>query len=103
MRQPDWSFHAAAIDGSSYLKLPRMLQWMTGNIGFHHIHHLSPRVPNYRLEECQRGAFVLRDQTPMTIGKALKGGNLTLWDEAKARLVRFKDVHRAEREGQAVI
>ncbi|MGF6227750.1 fatty acid desaturase [Inquilinus ginsengisoli] len=51
-RDADWTFGAASLQGSSYLKLPRILQWFTGNIGFHHIHHLNPRIPNYRLPAC---------------------------------------------------
>ncbi len=91
LRQHDWSFHAAAMQGSSYLKLPKVLQWLTGNIGFHHIHHLTPRVPNYRLEACYKSAAVLSAEPPLTITRALLGSTLTLWDESEKKLVRFKD------------
>ena len=91
LRKEDWSFQAAAIRGSSYLKLPRVLQFMTGNIGFHHIHHLSPRVPNYRLEACYRSAPVLNAGKPLTIRSALGASGLNLWDEAGMKLVRFRD------------
>jgi omega-6 fatty acid desaturase (delta-12 desaturase) len=91
LRQPDWSFQTAAMKGTSYLALPRILQWFTGNIGFHHIHHLSPRVPNYRLETCHSASAVLRKEDPLTIRRALGAGNLTLWDETTKRLVRFRD------------
>jgi len=76
-RQDQWSFSGAALEGSSVLKLPRLLQWFTGNIGFHNVHHLAPRIPNYRLERCYRDLSAIR---------------LALWDEERQRLVRFKDV-----------
>ncbi len=91
LRQKEWSFQAAAMDGSSYLKLPKILQWSTGNIGFHHIHHLTPRVPNYRLEACYKSAAILNSEPPLTFTRALFGSTLTLWDEAEKKLVRFKD------------
>jgi len=91
LRQHDWSFHTAAMEGSSYLELPKLLQWFTGNIGFHHIHHLTPRVPNYRLEACYRSAPILNSEPPLTFTRALRGSTLTLWDEAEQKLVRFKD------------
>jgi omega-6 fatty acid desaturase (delta-12 desaturase) len=92
LRAKEWNFHLAALSGSSYLKLPRWLQWMTGNIGFHHIHHLAPRVPNYRLEDCYRGAAILRAETPLNLRTALRAATLTLWDESSEKLVRFRDV-----------
>src|ERR1700685_2880055 len=72
LRAPQWSFQAAALTGSSYLQLPRLLQWMTGSIGFHHIHHLSPRVPNYRLADCYRNAAILREEPPLNLRTALR-------------------------------
>jgi len=93
LRADQWNFQLAALSGSSYLELPRWLQWMTGNIGFHHIHHLAPRIPNYRLEDCYRGAAVMRQVTPLKFRTALRASTLTLWDEATQRLVRFSDVH----------
>jgi acyl-lipid omega-6 desaturase (Delta-12 desaturase) len=92
LRKNEWSFQAAALTGSSHLKLPRWLQWATGNIGFHHIHHLAPGVPNYRLEDCHSGSAILRGQAPLTIRTALRAVLLTLWDERTNRLVRFADV-----------
>jgi omega-6 fatty acid desaturase (delta-12 desaturase) len=91
LRAKEWNFHLAALTGSSYLKLPRWLQWMTGNIGFHHIHHLAPRIPNYRLEDCYRGAAILRAETPLNLRTALRASALTLWDESSKKLVRFRD------------
>lgn len=91
LRQPDWSFDAAAMKGSSHLALPRILHWATGNIGYHHIHHLSPRIPNYRLAACHRSSTILQPETSLSLARALGAGNLTLWDEAKGKLVRFRD------------
>lgn len=95
MRRTEWDFADAALKGSSYLALPSVLHWMTGNIGFHHIHHLSQRVPNYRLGECHRSNALLRSERPLTLGRALQAGRLTLWDEGERRLVRFRDVTAA--------
>ena len=92
LRARQWTFHLAALSGSSYLKLPRWLQWMTGNIGFHHIHHLAPRIPNYRLEDCYRGSAILRQVTPLSLSTALRASTLTLWDEAAEGSFDFSDV-----------
>jgi len=91
-RQQQWSFNGASLEGSSFLKLPKILQWFTGNIGFHHIHHLAPRIPNYRLEPCYRNVAALKDDSPLTLRSALSAIRLALWDEDRQRLVRFKDV-----------
>jgi len=91
-RQEQWSFSGASLEGSSFLKLPRILQWFTGNIGFHHIHHLAPRIPNYRLERCYRNVDALKENSPLTFGRAFSALRLALWDEDRQRLVRFKDV-----------
>src|SRR6185437_13774288 len=69
--QDDWDYVKAAMDGSSYYKLPKVLQWLTGNIGFHHIHHLSPRVPNYYLEELHNTNPRLQDVPTITIKTSL--------------------------------
>jgi len=91
-RQDQWSFSGAALEGSSVLKLPRLLQWFTGNIGFHNVHHLAPRIPNYRLERCYRDVDALQQDSPLTLRSALSAIRLALWDEERQRLVRFKDV-----------
>jgi omega-6 fatty acid desaturase (delta-12 desaturase) len=91
-RQGDWAMATAALRGSSYLRLPAVLQWFTGNIGFHHIHHLSPRIPNYRLADCHKALPIL--QTVTTIGwkQGLEATRLALWDEAGSRLIRFSEL-----------
>jgi omega-6 fatty acid desaturase (delta-12 desaturase) len=95
LRRNEWNFADASLNGTSYLVLPRILHWMTGNIGFHHLHHLSQRIPNYRLMACDRQNAQLRPQRPLTLWRALAAGGLTLWDEEAGRLVRFRDVRSA--------
>lgn len=87
-----WDYKTAAIHGSSFLKLPLVLQWFTGNIGFHHIHHLSPRIPNYNLAQCQVENELFKDVKPITFLKTFKAMKLSLWDEASRQLVKFSKV-----------
>ncbi|PWC60753.1 fatty acid desaturase [Azospirillum sp. TSH100] len=89
VRQEQWEPQLAALRGSSYLRLPAILQWFTGNIGFHHIHHLNPRIPNYHLPQCHRHIQALQEAPALTLGGALAGGCLWLWDEALGKLVPF--------------
>lgn len=91
MRQGQWDFVAAAMKGSSYLRLPRVLQWFTGNIGFHHVHHLAPRVPNYRLQECHEAFPALRAAPSLSLWSALNATRFALWDEEKGKLVKIPD------------
>ena len=85
-RHTDWEFFNAGMDGSSFYKLPKVLQWFTGNIGFHHIHHLSPKIPNYKLEEChnENPAFQIE---PLTFRQSLSSLFFRLWDEKEKMLV----------------
>ena len=92
---PEWNYTLAAMHGSSYYHLPRVLQWFTGNIGFHHIHHLSPRIPNYNLEKCHNENEVLRHVTELNVKTSLKTLSLTLWDEQQQRLVTFRQAMQA--------
>jgi omega-6 fatty acid desaturase (delta-12 desaturase) len=85
--QAAWHPVSAAIEGSSYLKLPRLLQWFTGNIGFHHVHHLNPRIPNYRLEACHDATPALQAAFIMKPWFALKSWRAALWDEGTGRMV----------------
>jgi omega-6 fatty acid desaturase (delta-12 desaturase) len=92
-RQDGWNAADASLRGSSHLRLPRILQWFSGNIGFHHIHHLMPRVPNYRLEECHRACAAVGPAAPtLTLLQALRAPSYALWDEERARMVRFSDL-----------
>jgi acyl-lipid omega-6 desaturase (Delta-12 desaturase) len=85
-RQDAWQFAKAGLDGSSFYKLPAILQWFTGNIGFHHIHHLSPKIPNYKLPECHEANPMLQVK-PMTFMFSLKSLRLRLWDEQQRMMV----------------
>jgi acyl-lipid omega-6 desaturase (Delta-12 desaturase) len=88
-RREDWNFVAASVQGSSYLKLPRSLQWITGNIGFHHVHHLNPRIPNYRLQACHDANPVLQTAPVLTLWSGLRSVRYALWDEHQGRMVPF--------------
>jgi omega-6 fatty acid desaturase (delta-12 desaturase) len=88
-RGEDWSFVAAALQGSSFYKLPRVLQWFSGNIGFHHIHHLSPRIPNYNLEKCHKADPLFQTVKPITLFSSLKSFTFRLWDEKSRKLVGY--------------
>jgi omega-6 fatty acid desaturase (delta-12 desaturase) len=93
----DWSFDDAALHGSSYLKLPRVLQFFTGNIGFHHVHHLSAKIPNYNLAAAHEEAAKLHSVPTLTLGDAVRSSRLKLWDEELGRLVTFREAHAAAR------
>ncbi len=92
---PDWKYAAAALQGSSYYKLPKLLQWFTGNIGLHHIHHLSPKIPNYNLQQCYDANPLLRQVTVVTFWESLKTMSLKLWDEERGALVGFGPLRTA--------
>jgi omega-6 fatty acid desaturase (delta-12 desaturase) len=88
-RTEQWDYTAAAIKGSSFYKLPRVLQWFTGNIGFHHIHHLSPRIPNYHLERCHDADPFFKTIKPVTLLASLRSLGFRLWDEQRNIFVGF--------------
>jgi omega-6 fatty acid desaturase (delta-12 desaturase) len=88
-RREDWDAGQAAMVGSSYLDLPQVLHWFTGNIGYHHIHHLASRIPNYRLREAFESSELLRMAPRLTLWSSLKCARLKLWDEQKRRMVGF--------------
>ena len=87
-----WDYVKAAIDGSSYYKLPKLLQWVTGSIGFHHVHHLSPKVPNYNLEKVHDSTPLLQAATTITIRSSLKALRFRLWDEKSKTFVSFQEI-----------
>jgi len=91
-RQPQWSFHAASLHGSTHYDLPRILHWFTGNIGFHHVHHLNSRIPNYRLEQCLSHVPALREAPKLNLRQSFRCASLALWDEQRSMLVAFADV-----------
>lgn len=88
----NWDVVEASLKGSSYFELPRVLQWLTGNIGFHHIHHLNSRIPNYKLERCMNENPVLQNPARLTFWKSFQCVFLTLWDEERQKLVGFNAV-----------
>lgn len=90
--EEEWSYVKAAVDGSSYYKLPKLFQWLTGNIGFHHVHHLSPKVPNYYLESAHDAVPPLHKATTITILQSLESLKFRLWDEESKRFVSFRAV-----------
>jgi omega-6 fatty acid desaturase (delta-12 desaturase) len=91
-REDQWNYLLGAMHGSSYYKLPRIFQWFTGNIGFHHIHHLSPRIPNYYLQQCHDENPLFHQVVPLTFWQSLKAMSLKLWDEEQRKLVGFRDL-----------
>jgi omega-6 fatty acid desaturase (delta-12 desaturase) len=87
--RPQWDFHAAALQGSSFYDLPRVLHWLTGNIGFHHIHHLASRIPNYRLRECHEANPAFHAGPRLTLLQSLRCARLALWDAEQQKMVPF--------------
>ena len=87
----EWDYVKAAVEGSSYYQLPKLLQWITGNIGFHHVHHLSPRVPNYNLETVHETVQPLQQATTITLKTSLESIRYKLYDPARQKFVSFKE------------
>jgi omega-6 fatty acid desaturase (delta-12 desaturase) len=97
-RRKDWDFAEAALNGSSFYKLPRFLQWFTGNIGFHHIHHLSPAIPNYNLERCHGENSMFQKVKAVTLWSSMKSISFRLWDEEGKTLVGYGRLRAARRQ-----
>jgi acyl-lipid omega-6 desaturase (Delta-12 desaturase) len=97
-RGEDWDYVAAALQGSSFYKLPRVLQWFSGNIGFHHIHHLSPRIPNYHLQKCHEADPVFQQVQPITLISSLRSLAFRLWDEPAGKLVGYGRMRQLRNE-----
>jgi omega-6 fatty acid desaturase (delta-12 desaturase) len=93
-RGENWDYAAAALRGSSFYKLPAVLQWFSGNIGFHHIHHLSVRVPNYNLQKCHEADPLFQQVKPITLWSSFKTMNLRLWDEGSKKLVGYRHLRQ---------
>jgi len=91
-RHNEWDPWRAAMEGASYYKLPKLLQWITGNIGFHHVHHVRPGIPNYRLQQCYDETPELQAIKPLTLRKSLGSLRLNLYDEQEGRLVSFRSL-----------
>ncbi|VEF49099.1 fatty acid desaturase [Bacillus freudenreichii] len=96
--ESEWNYVKAAVEGSSYYKLPRILQWVTGNIGFHHVHHLAPRVPNYHLEEAHESNPPLHHATTITLKTSLESFKYKLYDPENKGFVTFKQAEKQLRK-----
>jgi acyl-lipid omega-6 desaturase (Delta-12 desaturase) len=97
-RGENWDYTAAALQGSSFYKLPRILQWFSGNIGFHHIHHLSARIPNYNLERCHYADPLFQQVKPVTLLGSFKSFTFRLWDEQRRMLVGYSHLRKPGRQ-----
>ena len=97
-RDKDWDYTAVALKGSSFYKLPKVLQWFSGNIGFHHIHHLSPRIPNYNLERCHQADPLFQQVKPITLLSSLQTVHLRFWDERLRKLVGYRQMRARRKE-----
>jgi omega-6 fatty acid desaturase (delta-12 desaturase) len=103
-RGEEWDYTTAALQGSSFYKLPKVLQWFSGNIGFHHIHHLSPRIPNYHLEKCHKAEPLFQTVKPITLFSSFKSFTFRLWDEQRRKLVGYSHLRVArEQKKQAAL
>ncbi|MBD3402579.1 fatty acid desaturase [candidate division GN15 bacterium] len=98
-REGEWDFVTASLDGGSYYKLPAVLRWFTGNIGYHHIHHLNSRIPNYNLPNCQR-QLEHHEAATRSIGllESLKALRYRLWDEERQQMISFGEIKRRFRQ-----
>ncbi len=96
-RTDSWNYFDAALGGSSYLALPKPLEWLTASIGIHHVHHLSVRIPYYRLREAMEAVPELQNPTRVTMWDSIRLMSLALWDEAEERLVSFREAKRLAR------
>ena len=88
----EWEYVLAAVEGSSFYKLQKLMQFLTGNIGYHHVHHLSPRVPNYKLEMAHNNTQPLENVPTITLATSLRSLRFRLWDEESKTFVSFKDI-----------
>jgi omega-6 fatty acid desaturase (delta-12 desaturase) len=88
-RKGDWEPLRAAMEGSSFYKLPPVLRWFSSNIGYHHVHHLSPRIPNYHLLKCFNAVSALQDKAPLTLANGFSCVRLKMWDEQRQQMVGF--------------
>jgi len=101
-----WDYNTAALDGCSYLKLPKVLQWFTGNIGFHHIHHLNHKVPNYNLEKCYEENGIFQNVITLGIRDFIPCINMKIYNEETGRMLTWsqvKAVLKEQKEEVAII
>jgi omega-6 fatty acid desaturase (delta-12 desaturase) len=93
-RDSNWDFVTAALKGGSFYKLPGILRWFSGSIGYHHLHHLNPRIPNYNLARCHTRVPALHQTKPIGLLASFKSMAFRLWDEDRGRLVGFREARR---------
>jgi len=93
-RNEDWNYKEMALHGSSFFKLPGLLRWFTGNIGYHHIHHLGPTIPNYNLVRCHNENSIFHDIKPITLFTSFKSLSIRLWDEQRQKAVSFREMRK---------
>jgi omega-6 fatty acid desaturase (delta-12 desaturase) len=89
-----WDYKTAALTGCSFLKLNPVLQWFTGNIGYHHVHHLSSRIPNYKLAACHNENEMFQNVKPITLRSTWRALFLSLWDESQEKLISFREMRQ---------
>ena len=99
-RGSQWDYAQAALRGSSFYKLPSLLQWFSGNIGFHHIHHLSARIPNYNLQQAHEAEPIFQQVKPLTLWASFKTANLRLWDEGSRKLVSYRQARELKKQAK---
>jgi omega-6 fatty acid desaturase (delta-12 desaturase) len=97
VRHDSWDPMRVALEGSSYFKLPKILQWCTGNIGLHHIHHVRPDIPNYNLQQCHDETPVFQRVKAITLKTSFRSLQLGLYDAEKRQLVSFRSLSAVER------
>jgi len=100
-KPPEWTHEDSALHGSSFYDLPKPLMWLTGNIGIHHLHHLSSRIPFYRLPQVLKDFPELNNVGRITLWQSFKSVNLALWDEGAQKLISFREAHRLMLAGAA--
>jgi omega-6 fatty acid desaturase (delta-12 desaturase) len=93
-RQENWDYKHMALHGSSFFKLPSVLRWFTGNIGFHHVHHLGPTIPNYNLPKCHEENEMFQSVKPISLFKSFHSLKLRLWDEEAQKIISFREMRR---------
>jgi len=98
----NWDFYKAAIHGSSFYKLPKVRQWFSVNIGYHHIHHLSSKIPNYNLERCHNSHEMFNEVTHLTFWQSVKCVNFRLWDQDTMKLITFRQLREKLKRQQAI-
>ena len=91
-RSGNWDYKEMALHGSSFFKLPAILRWFSGSIGFHHVHHLGPTIPNYNLLKCHRENTLFQEVKPITLMESFRSLKLRFWDEERQKIISFREL-----------